>query len=132
MQRTMTASNARLTLQPHWLFAMVPALAAGSLGCHGVESKTYYQADSGNVGCSSGPEIPCDVVAASPSSCTGAGQDATGNAALLPTDASFPPGCQAYLRAADCSSRGYCTCDAQDDAGGAAFWNCHDGSDGVA
>jgi hypothetical protein len=93
--------------------------------CNGVQTQTYQAPDLGDSGCSPQPTIQCEVVAASSTSCTG-DPNATGEGALLPFDASFPAGCQAYFRSADCSSRGNCTCDGQDEAGAAASWNCHD------
>jgi hypothetical protein len=94
-------------------------------GCNRVQLQLYIAQDSGDPGCSEVPRIPCDAVPASNQSCSGT-NTVTGNGAALPTDASFPPGCQAYFRGEDCSSRGYCTCDVEDDAGNPAHWNCHD------
>ncbi|MEO8876962.1 MAG: hypothetical protein ABI461_15320 [Polyangiaceae bacterium] len=93
--------------------------------CNRVETKTAVVQDSGGPPCSVLPTFDCDPVAESSSSCTWEG-GVTASGATLPTDASFPPTCQAYFRGADCSSRGFCTCDPVDDAGAAAFWNCHD------
>ncbi|MEO8800498.1 MAG: hypothetical protein ABI551_21575 [Polyangiaceae bacterium] len=107
------------------LFGVVAALACG---CNTAQQKTYYQADSGT-GCATTPEIDCDAVAASTSSCT-ASANASGNEALLPTSTAYPAECQAYFRSSDCSSLGFCTCDPPDDAGNAAAWNCHEGDGG--
>ncbi|MEO8877432.1 MAG: hypothetical protein ABI461_17690 [Polyangiaceae bacterium] len=99
---------------------------AVSVGCNRVQLKEFVGLDGGSdPGCSVVPHIPCDAVEPSPDSCSG-GKTDTGNGAALPTDASFPVGCQAYFRGKDCSSRGFCTCDAPDDAGTPAVWNCHD------
>jgi hypothetical protein len=87
--------------------------------------RDYVALDSGDPGCSEVPTIPCDAVEPSNLTCSGK-TGVTGNGAALPQDASFAPGCQAYFRGKDCSSRGYCTCDAEDDAGNVAHWNCHD------
>jgi len=95
------------------------------LGCKGVQLRPFPEQDSGDPGCSEVPKIPCDAVEPSSASCSG-DQTVTGNGASLPTDASFPAGCQAYFRGKDCSSRGFCTCDVEDDAGHPAHWNCHD------
>ena len=95
------------------------------LGCNRSQLHEYPDVDSGDPGCSALPSIPCEAVEASAQSCSG-DQTLTGNGGDLPTDASFPTGCQAYFRGKDCSSRGFCTCDAQDEAGTPAHWNCHD------
>jgi len=113
-----------------WVKAVVRARAATRalpfalllLGCNGVQQTTYEAPDSG-AGCSVLPTIPCDAVEQTSATCTGQGGPA-GNSAALPVDASFPPGCQAYFRGIDCSSRGFCTCDAEDDAGTPAHWSC--------
>jgi hypothetical protein len=90
-----------------------------------VKLRLYDAQDSGDPGCTEVPRIDCD--AAPPSNATCSGQTGvTGNGASLPQDASFSAGCQAYFRGEDCSSRGYCTCDVEDDAGHPAHWNCHD------
>jgi hypothetical protein len=99
-------------------------LALTLFGCDKAQTTTVVVVDSGDPGCSEAPNIACEAVEPSSTTCTGGG--VTGNGAALPTDASFPPGCQAYFRGADCSSRGFCTCDPEDDAGVPAHWNCHD------
>jgi hypothetical protein len=95
------------------------------VGCNRVQLKPFDAQDSGDPGCSEVPTIPCEPIEASTTSCSGS-SGVTGNGAALPQDASFAPGCQAYFRGEDCSSRGFCTCDAEDDAGHVAHWNCHD------
>jgi hypothetical protein len=87
--------------------------------------QNYIPQDSGDPGCSEVPTISCAAVPPSDQACSGK-TGVTGNGASLPQDASFAAGCQAYFRGEDCSSRGYCTCDAEDDAGNVAHWNCHD------
>ena len=100
-----------------------------AVGCNGVQlNKAVADGDGGST-CSVLPSLTCQSVEMGPASCTGQ-TGAAGNAALLPADAGFPPGCQAYFRSVDCSSRGYCTCDGPDDAGNAAQWNCHDADGG--
>src|SRR5450432_379369 len=97
-------------------------------GCE--QTKSPIATDAGDKGgCSEQPSIACSAVAPGPASCSGQ-TSITGNGAALPTDASFPTGCQAYFRGQDCSSRGFCTCDVADDAGNPAHWNCHDAPDG--
>lgn len=111
---------------------VLAALASGALAvaaCNAVDTHPNGPAVlDGGGSCSTAPTLTCDAVAAGHDTCTANGQGA-GNIAALPTDASFPVGCQAYFRGADCSSRGYCTCDGPDDAGAAAVWNCHEPSD---
>ncbi len=102
---------------------LIAALAL--IACNRVDLKYALVTDAGDPGCSEIPTIPCDAVDKSATTCTGDGTINGSNAASLPTDASFAPGCQAYFRARDCSSRGYCTCDF-DDSGVPAYWNCHD------
>ena len=108
-------------------FVLLTTLITASIlvACNRVDLKYAIVPASGDPGCSEVPSIPCDAVEKGPTSCTGDGVINGSNAASLPTDASFPPGCQAYFRQKDCSNRGYCTCDF-DDSGAPAFWNCHD------
>ncbi|MEO9234983.1 MAG: hypothetical protein ABI421_16695 [Polyangiaceae bacterium] len=98
------------------------------LGCSHETTTVVAIQDSGDPGCNEAPSISCSTVTPSDTSCTGG---TTGSGASLPLDASFAPGCQAYFRGADCSSRGFCTCDPIDDAGTPAHWNCHDTDGGT-
>ena len=110
--------------------AVCAAIALLAIACNGVETRPYFAADAGSTFCSLQPSLTCDAVDAGSASCSwqaGLG----GNGASLPMDASFPAGCQAYFRSADCSSRGFCTCDGEDEAGTPAHWNCHDADGGL-
>ncbi|HEX7664963.1 MAG TPA: hypothetical protein VF407_10640 [Polyangiaceae bacterium] len=120
----MRSSISRFSLSAP-LLGVVALLA---IGCNTAEQKTYYQGDA-STGCATTPEIDCEATTASTQSCT-ATAGASGNEGQLPTSTAYPAGCQAYFRDVDCSSLGFCTCDAADDAGNAAFWNCHEGTDG--
>ena len=105
--------------------ARVALAAVLLMSCNRVDLKYAPVEDAGDPGCSEVPRMTCAPSAPSRDTCTGAQGLAGSNEALLPADASFGGGCQAYFRGKDCSDHGYCTCDI-DDAGAQAVWNCHD------
>lgn len=111
-------------------FARVAALSLLLVGCNRVDLKYAEIIDAGDVSCSEVPRITCDAIPKAEDSCTGTGIINGSIEASLPTDASFPGGCQVYFRGKDCSSRGYCTCDFIPDSGVQAVWNCHDADGG--
>ena len=106
--------------------ARVALAAVLVMSCNRVDLKYAPVDDAGDPGCSDVPRMTCEAsLGPSKDTCTGGQGLAGSNEWLLPTDASFGGGCQAYFRGKDCSDHGYCTCDV-DDGGGQALWNCHD------
>lgn len=77
--------------------------------------------DAGPGPCSTAPMFTCEAGAPAQDKCS-AEPGAFGNAARLPTDAGFTPGCQVYFQGPDCSSEGTCFCKGDD--AGSARWSC--------